>query len=68
VGERRGKGKGKKGPGMGVMREAQKARRINGNMQPWGDGRWWDPLENTRDTVGKRLSGLNGHGLIQSAQ
>ena len=33
---------------------------MNKNMQPWGSGRWKDPLESTSNLGGERLSGLKG--------
>ena len=57
MGEGRGRGKGEQDQVWGDRREAQKARRMNGNMQPWGLG---DPLESTRDLEGERLSRLSG--------
>jgi hypothetical protein len=68
VGKVRGRQKGEQGLGMGgVMREAQRARRMNGNKQAIG----WevrDPLESTRDPGHEILSGLNVADVSQNAK
>lgn len=50
MGEGKGKGKGQAGSGIGRnRREAQKGRRMNGNMQQLVEVEVREPLENTRD-------------------
>jgi hypothetical protein len=62
--ERSGWGRGKvkhdQVLGGGGRREALRASKMNGNMQPRG---WGDPLECTRDLGGKRLSELRRRDL-----
>jgi hypothetical protein len=51
-------------------REAQRAKRMNGNKQPGVSergGQREDPLESTRHPGGERLSGLIGEDLSQNA-
>jgi hypothetical protein len=46
--------------GRGDRREALRASRMNGNVQPRGGERWRIPVESTRDLGGERLSRLKG--------
>jgi hypothetical protein len=58
----RGEGEGKRGVGSGFRgneREAQRARRMNGNVQPLWVGGWGGP----RDLRCERLLGHNGSDL-----
>jgi hypothetical protein len=66
----RGRRKGEQDQGCGGgRREAQRTRRINGNIQPLGEeGSGGDPLESTRDLREERLSLLNGGDPSQNAQ
>jgi hypothetical protein len=66
--DRRGEREGKMGNmircegARGDRRKALRAAKRMGICKLWG-GRWGDPLENTIDLGGKRLSGLKGRGL-----
>jgi hypothetical protein len=52
----------------GNRREAQVARRMNGNMQLWGvRGQGREPLESPRDLGWERFQGLSGDELCQNA-
>lgn len=51
----------------GDRREALRAKRMNGNNDPWTVG-GRDPLQNNRDLGIEKLSGLTWGELSQSAQ
>ena len=53
---------------MGGRKEAQRAKRMNGNKHLQGVGDGGDPLESTRDPGVDTLSGLNEGDLSQNVQ
>jgi len=59
-GRRKSEGKRREGSGMrvGNIREALKARRMDGNVQLWRVGDWEKLLESSRDLGCERLPGL----------
>jgi hypothetical protein len=63
VGERRGSGKGGRIRYGGDRREAQRSKKMNGNMQLLGGEVLEELLESPRDLGCERLPGLNGNDI-----